>query len=93
MSRTRFQFTIRGIMWATFWVAVSLAGWVTFINPSFGHMAVLRTASFSMVLFAPCAAVGFLTGYPIEGMNIGFILAATLVAFITVITIGSGFPY
>ena len=93
MTPPRFQFTIRNLMWATFWVAVSFGGWVLFTHEAFRYMAVLRTTAFCLVLFGPCAAIGCIAGYPRAGIAVGFVLAAILVAFISWVTIVSGFPY
>ena len=62
MTPPRFQFTIRGLLWATFWVAVSAAAWTALPNPSSGDGLFNLLVVYTACIAAPSAAIGALFG-------------------------------
>ncbi|MCE9552950.1 MAG: hypothetical protein K8T91_06180 [Planctomycetes bacterium] len=64
MTQPRFQFTIAGMLWATFWIAVSAGGWV---------MAAKHNISLGvgLLIVCPFIALGALLGQTYWGMFVG----------------------
>ena len=80
MLPLRLQFTIRGLLWATFWVAVSAACFCYakyHEGPASPFAVILLSSLFFM---SPCLAVGFLCGRPFAGFIAG--LAAIALAVV-----------
>lgn len=70
----RFQFTLRGTLWATFWVAVAFALWS--VGPAKNTN---DWWSFGPVLIGiSCVAMGALLGRHEEGILVGIMIAAVL---------------
>ena len=76
MTTPRFQFTIRGMLWATFWAAVSAAAWKVFGDhdwwPGYEHISL---PALLIGLASPFAAVGALFGRTRLGIGTGAIVA------------------
>lgn len=74
---TRFQFTLRGILWATFWAAVSMGAWACFAQslPLDGHSAWPLIASYFAGLAFACSAIGALFRRTVGGLVAGLVLA------------------
>jgi hypothetical protein len=84
MNAPRFQFTIRGMLWATFWVAVSAGSWACFTRflpldgNSVWHLAVFYFAG----LASAFAAVGAIFRRTVGGIVAGIVLAAFLLPIV-----------
>ena len=80
MTPPRFQFTIRGLLWATFWAAVACAATcypqgIGYWNPTAPDALMVSTPMITgiLVLVALCAAVGALVGQQRKGILVGLI--------------------
>lgn len=74
----RFQFTIRGLLWATFWAAVSAGAWTLAIRHMLSSedavgLGILVLALFTGI-FSPFVAVGALFGRPLMGFKVGALI-------------------
>jgi hypothetical protein len=59
----RFQFTLRGMFWVTFWVAVNAAAWGV-DNNSMDHLSLPEIVLFFAMWILPFAALGGLLRRP-----------------------------
>lgn len=57
MANPHFQFTIRGILWATFWVAVTAAAWVICGPHAKELTRLMHGAAIAAIVFAPLFAL------------------------------------
>ncbi|MCE9545884.1 MAG: hypothetical protein K8T25_10255 [Planctomycetia bacterium] len=93
----QFQFTLRGMLWATAWTAVSVAAWTALLKPAFvtGSNSVASYAALTLVaLLAPGAAITallwhyqkrtilFLIGLTRSAMTVGVLLCVSLVVLL-----------
>src|SRR5262245_10887402 len=90
----RFQFTIRELLWATFWMAVSCVAWTVFLNrlnqpwPDIPYLTQVRSFNFMHDSAAGLAflvgissvggALGSLFGRPWTGLALGVCLAVPM---------------
>jgi len=92
MTPPRFQFTIRGLLWATFWVAVCAGAWTLalryMIHSEDPVGLSILVAALAAGLFTPGLAIGAFfgkarTGFKINALILGLAAAALLaVAFV-----------
>ena len=71
MIPPRFQFTISGLLWATFWAAVSVAAWTAMPNPWTGAGLFKLLVVYTACIAAPSAAIGALFGQARLGFFVG----------------------
>jgi hypothetical protein len=72
MTPLRFQFTIRNLLWATFWVAVGLTAWKVYSSSRpWVDSAVIAIAARLIAFTCPFVAVGALFGRARLGFAIG----------------------
>jgi len=80
----RFQFTMRGLLWAMFWVAVALAAW---LRPYSAHRVyeLDRQAYIRAIVIVPClcAAIGAVCNQHVRGILVGLIVVAGILIHIT----------
>ena len=69
----RFQFTIRGLLWATFWVAVCGAAWTLDLRGFDKWYPVQQAAIIVALLLTPFMAIGALFGGPLVGLLVGVV--------------------
>ena len=72
MTAPRFQFTLRGMLWATFWLAVTFTFGrfgLSSDSPALGHVG------FAAVTIGPCVTMGWLFQRPKTGLAVGVIVA------------------
>ena len=79
MTSPRFQFTIRGLLWATFWLAVSAAAW-RFDKRTLPPL--LWWPAFAAIYICPFMAVGALFQRTLIGLCAGIAFVLTFVACI-----------
>ena len=72
MTPPRFQFTIRNILWATFWVTVSCISWIDY-KPA-DQNPPLMFAMIAGRIVVPFIAVGALFGHAFLGFLVCFVL-------------------
>ena len=77
MTAPRFQFTIRGLLWATFWVAAWGACWVSYQQG--GRLSPLALLGVTALPFAACGA---LFGDARSGLMLGGIVSMLLLIFL-----------
>jgi len=86
MSPLRFQFTIRGLLWATFWVALSCPAWVVamrnlfFISSLTPPPSAFDYFSLFVAFAAPLVAVGALFNRTMLGLIVGGISGLAMLA-------------
>ena len=77
MTPPRFQFTIRGLLWATFWAAVSLAAWPLYfqyrwpMTPMWALEGLPKALSFILCVSSPFTAIGALFNQGFRGFLVG----------------------
>ena len=74
----RFQFTIKGMLLATFWIAVSAWAWTFVIRPKETDPFVAELVDICRIL-CPCVAVGALFGR----VSWGFVIGAAITLGVT----------
>lgn len=70
MTRLRIQFTLRGMLWATFWVALSTQTWLVFHRPQTPH-SVLPFLAYIFGFITGFGALGALFGQTRTGLELG----------------------
>lgn len=75
MVTRRFQFTLSGILWATFWIAIWIGTWVALARTKDVRLAALLIPVW---LATPCIAAGALAGRTWLGVRVGAIVALVL---------------
>ena len=83
-SPGRYQFTIRGLLWATFWLAVSMAAWTFALGRMYDrHQQDGTVFAIVLVLFigilAPPAAVGSVGGMKLGALALGGMMAIYII--------------
>jgi hypothetical protein len=78
----RFQFTIRVLLWATFWVAVACGSWVIASQQSMESD--LYWYAWRIGVVAPCIAVGTLFGKFKWGLYFGILVIALIYLYIAI---------
>jgi len=69
MNPPRFQFTMMGLLWATFWVAVSAAAWSLCFSLWRDHKALVLIVALIGVA-TPFVAFGAIFGKPLKGLAV-----------------------
>lgn len=60
-EKRRFQFRLRGLIWATFWASITLAAWRMDYEPA-NHDLFLMVAIVALQFLSPFVALGALAG-------------------------------
>ena len=87
MTSPRFQFTIRGLMWATFWAAVSMGAWSIIANSDNTLVAFVFILP---AVLAPFMSIGALFSRTVDGLLCGItaICICLMIAAVSVPFVG-----
>lgn len=75
MEKPRFQFTIRDILWATFWASLTALAWAGFVSMCARGQVDTRVDMLSMVfsVAGPCVTIGALFRRTWIGIGVGLL--------------------
>ena len=98
MTSPRFQFTISGMLWGTFWLAISFAGFCYPRQPGHGlnfgytYGPYLEPLAALMAIAALCPAVGAIMGRHARGLLIGLIVIGGCIAWVVALYATRSYP-